>query len=416
MKTLFSTPRFAPPVIAFLLLHGFAAAAVTFTTDTFISVSNKAYDGLNVVINNCTLTVDGSHSFASLQVLNGGDLTHSFVSSGGLGLNLIITGNVTVTPGGRINVDGRGYDGGAGPGAGRSVGSPLSGSGAGHGGYGGQSVGLDGTGLTYDTIQQPTSQGSGGGRGYGGVGGAGGGSVKLVVGGTMRVDGSVTADGADGLNSRSGGGSGGSIWLSVQNLTGTGLLSANGGAGEPGQGGGGGGGRISIQYASNSFYGPVVAHGGSGYAAGGAGTIYSISTATPTKVAGQLLVDNGGLSGTNTPISIAEVVDLTVQGAAVVSLPGSVTFHSLLVASNAWLSVGNPITIIVTGDATIQEGGGITADGAGYASNLGPGAGKYAVSTYAFRRHRGGRFQRRGGDLLVPRAQAHKPPKKAVRN
>jgi hypothetical protein len=129
------------------------------------------YDGLNIVISNCTLTVDGLHSFASLQVLDGGNLTHSFLTTAGSGLNLTITGDVTVTPGGTINVNGRGYDGGNSPGAGRSAGSPLSGSGAGHGGYGGQSVALDGTGLYYDSIQQPALPGSGGGRGYGGAGG-----------------------------------------------------------------------------------------------------------------------------------------------------------------------------------------------------------------------------------------------------
>jgi hypothetical protein len=286
MKTLFSTPPFALPVTALLLLHGFTVAAVTFTTDTLIGVGNNAYDGMSIVISNCTLTVEGIHAFASLQVLDGGNLTHLFLTNGGSGLNLTITEDVSVTPGGRINVNGRGYSGGAGSGAGPSAGSPLSGSGAGHGGYGGQSVALDGTGLTYDSIQQPVSQGSGGGRGYGGAGGAGGGSVKLVVGGTLRVDGSVSADGANGVSSGSGGGSGGSIWLSVQSLTGTGSLSANGGAGEPSQGGGGGG-RISLQCASNSFTGTVVAHGGTGYAVGGAGTIYSVAA---TETTGQVLV------------------------------------------------------------------------------------------------------------------------------
>jgi hypothetical protein len=68
------------------------------------------------------------------------------------------------------------------------------------------------------------------------------------------------------------------------------------------------------------------------------------------------------------------VVDLTVQGAAVISLPYG-TFRNLLVASNAWLSVGKPITITVTSNATIQAGGGIIADGAGYTGGQGSGAG-----------------------------------------
>ena len=258
-----------------MLLHGCAAWAVTFTNDTSISVDNTNYDGLDIAVTNCILTVDGAHSFASLQVLNGGNLTHTFLPSGPLvfprtvtneqkvlsttnavalsnanvvvativvqdlsglvtytnnmdyvigvdanglttllltgnsaiaegstnrvsyvfdvlvaaGLWLTVTGDVFVAQSGTINVDGKGYDGAQGPGAGRTAGSPFSGSGAGHGGYGGQSAGLDGAGTPYDSIQQPVSLGSGGGPGYGGVGGAGGGSVKLVVGGNLRVEG-----------------------------------------------------------------------------------------------------------------------------------------------------------------------------------------------------------------------------------
>ena len=32
-------------------------------------------DGLDIAVTNCTLTVDGQHTFASVQVLNGGNLT-----------------------------------------------------------------------------------------------------------------------------------------------------------------------------------------------------------------------------------------------------------------------------------------------------------------------------------------------------
>ena len=60
-----------------LLLHGLAAQAVTFAIDTAISFNNTNYDGLGIVVTNCTLTVDGAHAFASLQVLNGANLTHS---------------------------------------------------------------------------------------------------------------------------------------------------------------------------------------------------------------------------------------------------------------------------------------------------------------------------------------------------
>ena len=58
----------------------------------------------------------------------------------------------------------------------------------------------------------------------------------------------------------------------------------------------------------------------------------------------------------------------------------SQTFGTLLVASNGWLSVSSQI-MNVTGNATVQAGGGIIADGTGYASGQGPGAGRYSTSS-----------------------------------
>ena len=464
-QPLFSIPLVLP--VTALLLCGLPAGAITFTNDIAIGFNNTNYDGADVVVTNCTLTVDGLHSFASLQVVNGGTLTHTFAANGTLqnrrtitneqqvlsvtnvatlsnarvvistilvqdlsglvtytngadyltdldtnglttlllttnsaipegstnlvsydvldtpvvaGLSLTVTGDVFVAQGGTINVDGKGYDGALGPGAGRSAGNPMSGSGAGHGGYGGQSAALDGAGMVYGVLAQPADLGSGGGRGLGGVGGAGGGSIKLVVGGNLRVDGTVSANGANGINNRSGGGSGGSIWLTCQDLSGAGVISANGGAGEPSEGGGGAGGRISLQYAASLFAGLTPARGGNGYTRGGAGTVYTRANSQQT---GQVLVDNGGKSGMGTSLSGGESVSLTAQGGAIVALSGSQTLGNLLVASNAWISFSNQqATVTVTGNATIQAGGGITSDGAGYAGGAGPGAGK--SDSYAY--------------------------------
>ncbi len=90
MKQSRSSLRLALRVTA-LLLCGLSADAVIFTNDAAISVNNTNYDGEEVVITNCTLTVDGPHSFASLQVLNGGKLTHSFAANGLLENRRIIT-------------------------------------------------------------------------------------------------------------------------------------------------------------------------------------------------------------------------------------------------------------------------------------------------------------------------------------
>jgi hypothetical protein len=465
MKRQFSSLHFVLPATA-LLLHSLTAGAVTFTNNAAISFNNTNYDGADIVVTNCTLTVDGLHLFASLQVLSGGNLTHSFATNGLLenrrtilneqqvlsatnaaalsnanvvvativvqdfaglviytngadyltgldtngmttlllttnsaiaegstnlvtydylgtpvaaGLSLIVTGDVSVVAGGIITADGRGYGGGLGYGAGRSSGSPLSGSGAGHGGYGGQSAGLGAAGWVYDVLQQPVVLGSGGGSGYGGQGGAGGGYIKLAVGGVMRVDGIVTANGANGVNDRSGGGSGGGIWLSAQTFAGAGSISANGGAGEPSLGGGGGGGRIALQYAVNPFAGAIGARGGSGYIRGGAGTIYTRVNGQP---AGQVLVDNGGRAGASTLLPTGEAFDLSVQGGTVIALPSSLSIGNLMVASNCWIAFSNQaVTLSVAGQATVQAGGGIIADGTGFAGGAGTGSGR--PDTYA---------------------------------
>ncbi len=199
----------------------------------------------------------------------------------------------------------------------------------------------------------------------------------------------MTANGGNGTNNRSGGGAGGSIWLTCQNLSGAGVLSVNGGAGEPSQGGGGAGGRISLQFAANTFSGLTPARGGNGYIRGGAGTVYTRANSQPV---GQVLVDNGGRTGGSTLLSSGEAFDLTAQAGAIISLQGSRTFGNLLVASNAWISLSNsPMTVTVTGNATIQAGGGIMGDGAGYRGNQGTGAGKYySPGSYSYTAGGGG--------------------------
>jgi len=262
-------PALVALFVAALLFSPFISQAITFTGDTQIGVNDTNFERLDIVVTNCTLTVDGTHTFASLRILQGGTVTHSPVAGGVVpplsGLTLTVSNNVLVEAGGSFNVDGKGYGGGQGPGKGSSTGSPVSGGGAGHGGNGGYGAGLDGVGAVYETPQAPTDRGSGGGAGSG-SGGAGGGAIKLVVGGALLIDGVISANGSDAVTNRAGGGAGGSIWLVAQTLAGSGVISANGGSGELPQGGGGGGGRISLQAAINVFQGQTSAAGGPGYA------------------------------------------------------------------------------------------------------------------------------------------------------
>ncbi len=92
----------------------------------------------------------------------------------------------------------------------------------------------------------------------------------------VYIDGTLIADATDANDTdtfKSGGGSGGSIFISCDNLRGQGLLTATGGS-ATGHGGGGAGGRIGLQYHNSTYTGDLRAQGGGdAYEAGGAGTI-----------------------------------------------------------------------------------------------------------------------------------------------
>lgn len=178
--------------------------------------------------------------------------------------------SILVNPGALIDLSGQGNVSESGQGAGTTIGS--SGTGAGHGGYGGQSN--KNHGLWYGSATKPNITGSGGGNGLSGSGGFGGGFLRVKVVRTLQVDGEIRADGQAGNGSQCGGGSGGSIWITAENIIGNGVIGSNGGNGK-GKGGGGSGGRIAV-YTQEllSYEGKFEAFGGTGEAVGAAGTVY----------------------------------------------------------------------------------------------------------------------------------------------
>ena len=168
------------------------------------------------------------------------------------------TGGVHIV--GTVQVDGKGYAGGMGPGRApaaksRYCSAQVTGGGGGHGGIGGRSNGQICTdcngaideyprgGATYGHTRFPVELGSGGGRGYdgksltgeGGQGGHGGGAIKLFAERHIHVDSTtaVTAQGAIGgyyANAHGGSGAGGSIWLQAARVYGSiGVIDASGG-------------------------------------------------------------------------------------------------------------------------------------------------------------------------------------------
>ena len=183
---------------------------------------------------------EGAITISDLTLKSGAALSHAANSSSQVyTLDLTITNNLSIESGSSINVDGRGYSNSNGPGKGGNNWNYAGG--AGYGAEGGSSSGgAAAGGSAYGSILEPTDIGSGGGSATGNStkGGSGGGAIKLTVGGSLILDGTITANGANG-GGYSGGGSGGSIYLLLGTLTGSGTISAKGGGSGNSSGGGG---------------------------------------------------------------------------------------------------------------------------------------------------------------------------------
>ena len=340
--------------------------------------TNTAFDFINmdVTIQNKAvglLPSSGSWSAHDIFIRTNGVLTApaSTVS------RTLSANNLTIDAGGALALDGAGYASSVGPGNALYGGTGNIRGGAGHGGYGGGNV--SGYGKAYDSISSPANPGSGGGGYSSGNGGAGGGALLLSIngpGGILTVNGRLSANGGNG-DYGAGGGSGGSLnFTFINKLLGSGVISATGGTATGAAGGGGG--RIAFNTViSNNFTGQISAAGGNALYPGGAGTIYTRVGNTRT-----LLVDNGGILGTNTPLSSSYSVptspfDLTISGAATV-----VPLTLLPIMSNLTISAGSTLTmagaqsnltVAVLKDFNLA--GTVNLDSKGYAQANGPGAG-----------------------------------------
>ncbi|MGE3310312.1 MAG: hypothetical protein AB7O66_10115, partial [Limisphaerales bacterium] len=366
------------------LLAGFVVAdrlhaAVSVAEDFVLTADDLSLENQEVLVRKATLTVLGSHTFAGLQLLEGAVLTHPGATNGepDHAIRLTVNGNVVVDSTSRIDASGRGYATGAAPGAG-TVGAPF-GAGGGHGGEGGKGSGNPGTmgGAAIGSIVGPNEWGGPGGASGASAFAAGGGLIRLTVSGSLRVDGSIVANGTPAWINNQGGGAGGGIHLTVGSLLGSGTVAANGGAGEWVDGGGGAGGRIAIHHSANSFTGHLSVFGGGGHQHGGAGTLFLKDAAEPI---GLIVVDNGDHLGAHTPINWPDPLHLAIGGQAQVYPPVNLTVQSLEVRTNGILTHPTGLArceVTVLGDAKVLPGGRITVDGRGYpiGDDSGPGVG-----------------------------------------
>lgn len=267
------------------------------------------------------------NEFNTIVVENGGKITHT---SNGSAKNYWVHLDVTsldVQSGGMINVDGKGYSGGNGPGAGCAPDGNQYSAGGSYGGMGNPGVNSC-VGTTYGSIKNPMDLGSSGGPEVYSTpraSGAGGGLVKINAA-NFTLNGSISSNGQQGpcvYIHCGGGGSGGSVNINVNTFSGsTGTISANGGfkTTEVREMAAGGGGRISLTVnTTNNYAGvPLVARGGAAsltaYPAA-AGTIYR---KLPGATQGTLFISNVDTtyaSGVTTDLFINESFDSVTIGA-----------------------------------------------------------------------------------------------------
>ncbi len=331
-----------------------ACTTAEVATDGVINVQGAGFDASTIeVLGDGTFVLDTTDTYGTVHVAVDGVVTHT---AGVSGFDLTVTGDLTIDAGGAVDAGGKGYGEDEGPGAGIASNCPSGGS---YGGLGGRNNnGLQSS--TYGSLVTPDVLGSGGAHGgLDCVGGAGGGKIRLTVDGTLLVNGSLRANGSPGQPEGAyggGGGSGGSIYLTVGTFAGVGTISADGGAsGKPTCGSGGGGGRIAVYYETDSFAGTVTTCGGAGVEYGGAGTIYRKS---PTQSWGDLLVDNCGNTGANTPMVAGAYQFDTAkpQYGAVLEIPPDVT----LTVEPSVLTLADDGNLLVAGQFVGGGGTGIT--------------------------------------------------------
>ena len=288
-------------------------------------------------------------------------------------MELDIPGNLTVRSGAMIHADEKGYWRGNGPAGGGNYGM-----GGGYGGQGGH--GRDGGQVpdpTYGSITAPTSLGSAGQR-YNSSSGEsdGGGAIKLTVGGTTSLDGTISAGGRNTTGWLGGGGAGGAVWISTSALSGSGTIRANGGTASNNQTAGGGGGRIAVYLTGSDSFGSVAmqAYGGDAQTAGGkhngaAGTIYK-QTQSQAAGRGELIADNGGTvttMGERTQISSAvtgtEVGDVIIRNAAHFEVDANQSLTVYGGWSNGYaFAAGTDATVELAGTDTVNVYGDNTFD------------------------------------------------------
>ena len=360
-------------------------------TETITPTATLVSLGDLVVTTNTTLT-SGTYVYTNILITNNATLFLQGNPVTGEGVT-ILAESIQINSGAKISADGLGYPASnPGPGGGRIGSGTYPNGGGGHGGIGGGGTGNGGD--AYGSVMEPAALGSAGANTGGG---AGGGAIKLVVSGTLMVNGTLSANGNRPFGT-GGAGAGGSLWINAGTLAGSGIIKANGEYGPNG----GAGGRIAVYYTASTLpldVSHLQAYGLAGTGVeGGPGTVYLRQTGGDPR--GSLLVDNNGSIGSavlpagqvynfaSVIVSRKATLRVTATGA------DAFTFAIVLVKADSTLLLvpyddgdtdyTDDIPFMLNADTvTIETGGTISANGVGYPANHpGPGGGKVGGGTY----------------------------------
>ncbi len=353
------------------------------------------------IINTNTILTSGEYNYENLVVTNNAILTlesdpQSASAFKGVKINAV---NITVDNGSSIVADGKGYTSGPGTPSGSDFYA-----GGSYGGVGDMNT----TSPIYGSAKEPIDLGSGGADAF-----HGGGAIRLAVTNMLTNNGVISANGQ--VNA-----SGGSIYITTDNISGSGSFSANGGdihassaVYRPG-----GGGRIALYYKASSFNGKAEALGGCGTPDGftkicaGDGSvgffdmlnndlfIYSSwifqKNDSPFNFRHIVLTNGAKVSGEETASITADDLLLdkisffTLASNQSISIPfitidtGStftlsdneiLTVNTLTVKGNSFVTVASEKKLSLSvSNINIEAGSSISANGKGYKQGNGPGA------------------------------------------
>ena len=196
----------------------------------------------------------------------------------------------------------------------------------------------------------------------------------------LNLEGTITANGGTGGWHEGTGGSGGSIWVTTNMLTGSGYFQANGGNRRyDNYGAGGGGGRIAVHYTTDAGFtgfGASTANPGVSYHAAEPGSVVFVDHSVPGT---HLRLYEHLVLGENSDVQVgqltlAEGAKLTIGGGSILRVGGALTIggssmvdvlgkNTQGIVEELWAGAGSTV---YAGSVSIEAGSRISADERGY--------------------------------------------------